>query len=64
MNAQWGQLLGLKEMYLRKPDAKWYWIGGCDNYVHHDYVLKRLQASIGSQCSSSSAVIDPDLYKY
>jgi hypothetical protein len=43
LNAQWGQLLGLKEMYLRAPNAKWYWIGGCDNYVHHDYVLKRLQ---------------------
>jgi uncharacterized coiled-coil protein SlyX len=42
MNAQWGQLLGLKEMYHRAPDAKWYIILGCDNYVHADYLLRRL----------------------
>jgi hypothetical protein len=39
---QWGQLIGLKEMYHRAPNAKWYVILGCDNYVHADYMLRRL----------------------
>jgi hypothetical protein len=43
MNAQWAQLLGLKEMYDRSPNQKWYYILGCDNYVHPDYVLRMLE---------------------
>ncbi len=30
-------------MYLRAPKAKWYLILGCDNYVHADYMLRRLE---------------------
>jgi hypothetical protein len=43
MNAQHAQLLGLKEMYDRSPDQKWYVILGCDNYVNVDYVLRALE---------------------
>jgi hypothetical protein len=43
MNAQWSQLLGLKEMVLNSPHQKWYYIVGCDNYVHPDYVLRMLE---------------------
>ena len=41
-NAQWAQLIGLKEMYERKPNEKWYYIVGCDNFVNADNILRRL----------------------
>jgi hypothetical protein len=41
-NAQWAQLIGLKEMYERSPNQKWYYIVGCDNFVNTDNLLRRL----------------------
>jgi hypothetical protein len=42
-NAQWAQLIGLKEMYERSPNQKWYYIVGCDNFIDADNVLRRLE---------------------
>jgi hypothetical protein len=38
-NAQWAQLIGLKEMYERSPNQKWYYIVGCDNFINGKFVL-------------------------
>jgi hypothetical protein len=33
---------GLYEMYVLHPDKKWYYIVGCDSYIHEFYTLEML----------------------
>jgi len=42
-DVQWAQMLGLADMADRFPDASWYYIVGCDNYVNMDNVLPLLE---------------------
>lgn len=41
--AHWVQLYGLKDMYERYPDKKWYFIVGCDTYLNVDHALRLLE---------------------
>lgn len=40
--AHWVQLYGLKDMYEKFPDKKWYYIVGCDLYLNVDHALSLL----------------------
>ena len=71
-NAQWAQLIGLKEMYERSPDQKWYYIVGCDNFINADNILRRLDeydaskpwvlAQYANPSESLSKIIDISKY--
>lgn len=37
------QIWGLKDMYLKNPNAKWYYIVGCDTFLNTDYMMRALQ---------------------
>ena len=36
-------MLGLRELYYKHPDAKWYFLSGDDDYVMPNYLLTKLQ---------------------
>ncbi len=50
---QFVQLYGLKEMYLKHPDKSWYYIVGCDTYLHPDYVRNMLESFDASEALSN-----------
>jgi len=37
------QLWGLKDMYYKNPNAKWYYIVGCDTFLNVDYMMRVLE---------------------
>ena len=37
-------LLGLRELYYARPDAKWYWLSGDDDFINVDHTLSKLEA--------------------
>ena len=45
-SAQFSQLYGLKDMFDRHPDKAWYYIAGCDTYIHADYVANRMPKTV------------------
>lgn len=36
-------LIGLRELYLRHPDSKWFWLSSDDAYINVDYTLNKLE---------------------
>jgi len=38
------QIWGLKDMYYKNPNAKWYYIVGCDTFLHSDYMMRALES--------------------
>jgi len=38
------QIRGLKDIYLKNPSAKWYYIVGCDTFLNSDYMMRALES--------------------
>lgn len=38
------QIWGLKDLYYKNPNAKWYYIVGCDTFLNSDYMMRALES--------------------
>jgi len=57
------QIWGLKDMYYKNPNAKWYYIVGCDTFLNSDYMMRALESFDPSKDWWISSGIYPNTFQ-